>query len=112
MLQNSDSDRANYLPSPAAKAADQVLQRGDLSKLKILFLQGKLRHQLQNLAFFRLVIKRWSGFASRHENWAEAFDLVDHVLHALVSEQRGHELLCVAARAGCLPLMQRLLDRA
>jgi hypothetical protein len=112
MLQNSDFDRDKYLPSPAASAADQILQWGDLSKLRILFLEGKIRYQLRNLEFFRLLIKRWSDFGSRHENWAEVFDLVDNVLDALVSEQWGNELLCIAARAGCLPMIQRLLDRA
>ncbi|KAF2703360.1 hypothetical protein K504DRAFT_495505 [Pleomassaria siparia CBS 279.74] len=112
MLQNSDFDRDNYLPSPAASAADQILQWGDLSKLKILFLEGKLVYQLRNLDFFRLIIKRWSDFAVRHENWEEAFGLVDHVLDVLVNEQWGNALLSTAARAGCLPMIQRLMDRA
>jgi hypothetical protein len=112
MLQNSDFDKDKYLPSSAARAADQILQWGDLSKLKILFLEGKIHYQLRNIEFFRLIIKRWSDFGSRHENWGEVFDLVDSVLDALVNEQWGNELLCIAARAGCLPMMQRLLDRA
>ncbi|KAH4086515.1 hypothetical protein HBI56_128820 [Parastagonospora nodorum] len=112
MLQNSDFANENYLCSPAVCAADHVLQWGDLSKLKTLFLEGKIRHQLRNLEFFRLVIKRWSDYGSRHENWAEVFDLVDNIMDVLVKEQWGNELLCVAARAGCLPMMQRLLDRA
>jgi hypothetical protein len=29
-----------------------------------------------------------------------------------VSEQWGNEPLCIAARAGCLPIIQQLLDRA
>jgi hypothetical protein len=40
------------------------------------------------------------------------FGLVDHVLDTLVEEQWGHELLCIAARVGCLPMIQRLLNRA
>jgi hypothetical protein len=87
MLQNSDVDKDKYLLSPAASAADQILQWGNLSKLRILFLEGKIRYQLRNLEFFRLIIKRWSDFGPRHENWAEAFDLVNDVLDALVQEQ-------------------------
>ena len=34
------------------------------------------------------------------------------MLDAVVNEQWGNKLLCIAARAGCLPIMQRLLDRA
>ena len=41
-----------------------------------------------------------------------AFDLVDFVLDALVEEQWANELLCIAARAGCMPMVQRLLNRA
>lgn len=112
MLQESDFDKDKYFHSTAAIAADQILQWGNLSKLEILFLEGKLRHQLRNLDFFRLIIKRWSDFGSRHDNWANAFDLVDNVLDALVDEQWGNELLCIAARAGCLPMIQRLMNRA
>ncbi|KAH4932409.1 hypothetical protein HBI79_101470 [Parastagonospora nodorum] len=112
IIQNSNFANENYLRLPAVCAADHVLQWVDLSKLKTLFLEGKIRHQLRNLEFFRLVIKRWSDYGSRHENWAEVFDLVDNIMDVLVKEQWGNELLCVAARAGCLPMMQRLLDRA
>ncbi|KAH6622147.1 hypothetical protein C7974DRAFT_464511 [Boeremia exigua] len=112
MLRNSDFDKDKYFSSPAASAADQILQWGHLSKLNIIFLEGKFRSQLCNLEFFQLLIKRWFDFGSRHENWAEVFDLIDNVLGALVSEQWGNELLCIAARAGCLPMIQRLLDRA
>ncbi|KAJ5022574.1 hypothetical protein J3E73DRAFT_384813 [Bipolaris maydis] len=112
MLENSDFDADNYLPSTALNAADQILQWGDLSRLRILFFNGKICHQLQDLQFFQLIIKRWFQSRSRHENWAEAFDLVDSVLDTLVDGQWGNELLCVAARAGCLPMIQRLLNRA
>lgn len=112
MLKNTTFDKDAYLSMPAIRAADQILQWCNLSKLKILFLKGKLQHQLRNLEFFRLVIKRWSDFSVRHGNWAEAFNLVDEVLDALVNEQWGNELLCIAARAGCQPMIQRLLDRA
>ncbi|KAJ8114354.1 hypothetical protein OPT61_g3749 [Boeremia exigua] len=112
MLRNSDFDKDKYFSSPAASAADQILQWGDLSKLRIVFLEGKLCSQLRNLEFFQLLIKRWFDFGSRHENWAGVFDLIDNVLDALVTEQWGNELLCIAARAGCLPMIQRLLDRA
>lgn len=111
MLQNSDFSKDEYLQSTAASAADQILQWGDLSKLKILFLEGRICYQLHNLEFFRHIIRRWSEFAVRHENWTEAFELVDHVLDTVVEEQWGSALLSIAARAGCLPMVQRLMDR-
>jgi hypothetical protein len=112
MLKNSNFDKDKYLPSPAMDAADQILQWGELSKLRILFLEGKLSYQLRNLDFFRLIIKQWSNLGARHDDWEVAFGLVDYVFDTLVDEQWGSELLCIAARAGCIPMIQRLLDRA
>ncbi|KAH5111914.1 hypothetical protein HBH71_166210 [Parastagonospora nodorum] len=83
IIQNSNFANENYLRLPAVCAADHVLQWVDLSKLKTLFLEGKIRHQLQ------------------------VFDLVDNIMDVLVKEQWGNELLCIAARSGCLPMMQR-----
>ena len=112
MLENSNFDKDKFLPLPAIGAADQILQWGDFSRLNILFLEGKLSHQLRNLDFFRLIIRQWSVFGVRHDNWNVAFDLVDHTLDTLVQEQWGNKLLCIAARAGCMPVIQRLLNRA
>ncbi|CAN9218360.1 unnamed protein product [Alternaria alternata] len=112
MLENSTFDDDKYLLSPAICAADQILQWGDLSKLKILFFGGKLGHQLRNLDFFRLIIRQWSNIRARHENWEAAFSLVDSVLDTMVEEQWAHELLCIAAGSGCIPMVQRLLSQA
>ncbi|KAL5371373.1 hypothetical protein DPSP01_014309 [Paraphaeosphaeria sporulosa] len=112
MLKSSNFDKGKYFSLPAIRAADQIMQWGDLSRLKMLFLESKLSHELRNLEFFRLIIKRWSDFSARHENWEVAFDLVNEVLDTLVKEQWGNELLCIAARAGCMPMIQRLLKHA
>lgn len=60
MLENSDFDKDKFLRNPAMEAADQIFQWGDISRLRILFLDDKLGHQLRNLGFFRLVIKIWN----------------------------------------------------
>jgi hypothetical protein len=112
MLESSNFDKDKYLPSPAICAADQILQWGDLSKLRILFFEGKLGHQLRNLDFFRLIIRQWFNICARHEDWEAAFSLVESVLDTMVEEQWGHELLCIAARSGCTPMVQRLLSSA
>ncbi|KAF2472361.1 uncharacterized protein BDR25DRAFT_341809 [Lindgomyces ingoldianus] len=112
ILKNSNFGTAKYLPFPAIRAADQILQWGDLSRLRMLFLESQVSHQLRNLEFFGLIIKRWADFGPRHDNWEVAFDLVDCVSDTLVEEQWGSELLCTAARAGCLPVIQRLLNQA
>ncbi len=112
MLENSDFDKDTYLPEPATGAADQILQWGDSSRLRILFLEGKLGHQLHNLDFFRLIIKHWSQPGANCHNWDPIFDLVDYVLDTLVHEKWGNELLCVAAGAGCMPIIRRLITGA
>ncbi|KAF2440432.1 hypothetical protein P171DRAFT_394849 [Karstenula rhodostoma CBS 690.94] len=112
MLKRSNFEKDKYFSLPAIGAADQIMQWGDLSRLRMLFLEGKFSHELRNLDFFRLIIKRWSDFGARHENWEVAFDLVNEVLDTLVKEQWGNELLCIAARAGCIPMVQNLLKRA
>lgn len=111
MLENSDFGEDKFLPNPALGAADQILQWGDLSRLRIL-LESNLGYQLQSFAFFRLVIGRWSAPGTRCNDWDLAFDLVDCVLDILVREQWGNELLCMAAGAGCIPIVRRLMMKA
>lgn len=57
MLESSDFEKKKFLPNPAMGAADQILQWGDLSRLRLL-LRSKIGHQIQNLDLFRLVIKQ------------------------------------------------------
>jgi hypothetical protein len=111
MLEVSDLGKDTFLPNTMMEAASQILQWGDLSRLKIL-LESKHGHQLRNLAFFRLIIKRWSLSNAKHKDWDPAFDLVDSVLDELVWDEWGNTLLCVAAGAGCMPIVRRLMERA
>lgn len=112
MLDNSDFTNGKFLPEPAMGAADQIFQWGDLFRLKILFLEGSVKHQLHNLDFFWLAVKRWYGFDKLREGWDTVFDLIDNVSDAMVNDKWGNELLCMAAGKGCLPLVQRLMDKA
>ncbi|EKG09569.1 NACHT nucleoside triphosphatase [Macrophomina phaseolina MS6] len=112
ILRDSNFDRDKYLRLPAICAAEQIFQWGNLSRLRVLFLEGKLSHELRNLDFFRLVIRRWVDFGARHDDWEVVFELVDYILDTLVEEKWGNELLCIAARAGCMPMIHRLLYRA
>lgn len=112
MLENSNFDSNKFLREPAMEAADQILQWGDVRRLKILFFDGQLGHQLQSLDFFRLIIKRWYNPGISRRNCDIVFDLVDGVSDKLVREQWGNELLCVAAGAGCMPIIRRLITSA
>jgi hypothetical protein len=112
MLENSNFDKDIYFPLPATAAAHQILQWGDLSRLRVLFLQSKLGCEFRNLDIFRLIIGQWSNIRTRHDDWELAFSLVDSLLDTLVENQWGNELLCIAARAGCMPMIQRLFNHA
>ena len=112
VLRNSDFGIDKFLSQSAIGAADQILQWGDWSRLRILFLEDRTSHQLQNLEFFRLVLKRWSDSGKDRQSWDLVFDLVEYVLDTLIQEQWGNELLCMAAREGCVPIIQRLMTRA
>ncbi|KAF7562457.1 hypothetical protein G7046_g1686 [Stylonectria norvegica] len=108
MLENSDFSNDNFLSNPALGAAEQILQWGDPSRLRTLW-ESKLGHQLLNLDFFRLIIDKWSNPGTYYDTWDPVFDLVDHVSDILVQEQWGNELLCLAARTGCMPMVRRLM---
>ncbi|KAL1794606.1 hypothetical protein ACET3X_006422 [Alternaria dauci] len=112
LLETSTFDSDKYLTSPAMSAADQIIQWGDLSRLKILLLEERLRHQLRNPEFFHLIIRQWFNIRTRHGDWEPAFSLVDFLLDTMIQEQWGHKLLCIAARYNCIPMVQRLLNQS
>lgn len=113
MVETSDFGNGKFLPVPAVGAAYQVMKWADLSRLEILFHGSGVANQLQNLEFFRLVIREWSGVgANRHDDWDPAFALADYALDTMAREQWGNELLCLAASRGCMPLVRRLVAGA
>lgn len=112
MLENSDFKNDNFLQDTALEAADQVLRWGDVSRLRILFFSDRLHCQLQTLDFFRLVISQWHNPNINHHDWDSMFDLINDVSHKMVQERWANELLCVAAGADCMPIVQRLVARA
>ena len=72
----------------------------------------KLGHQLRIIDFFRLVIRQWLSRTARHENWDLVFDVVNHIPDTLIRDHWANKLLCVAAGAGCMPILQRLMTMA
>jgi hypothetical protein len=112
MIESSDFNKDKFLTNPAMGAADQILQWGDLPRLRILFLGSNTGHQLRNLGFFRLIMKQWCISDTHRPGWDVVFDLIDDVLDILVKERWGNELLCMAASMGCMPIIRRLMDRA
>jgi hypothetical protein len=109
LLEKSNFDKDKFLGEPVMSAVDQILQWGDVSRLRILFFNDRVGPQLRNLDFFRLVIRRWHDSITSLRNWGPAFDLVNDVSNELVQQKWGNELMCVAARLGCMPIVQRLM---
>lgn len=119
MLRKSTFDNDKFLQGSAMRAADQILQWGSVSRLKILFLDDRTGQHLQTFEFFRLIIKRWNEarpitnpWHKEPQNWDLVFDLVDNISEKLIEEHWGNELLCLAAGAGCMPIVQRLMTSA
>lgn len=119
MLQKSNFDECMFLPETAMRAVDQTLLWGNVSRVKIFFLNDRTSAQVQNLEFFRLVIKRWRRYRSLTNRWYEGrqdwnlvFDLVDNVSSKMIGGHWGKELLSLAASEGCVPIVQRLLTSA
>lgn len=111
-IQNADFKSEFYLPNSPVAAADQVIQWGDLNRLKTLFAHSGFSNQLHTLDFFRLLMRQWRLLESRHSSWDEAFDLVNHAFDAMVAGRWGNELFCVAASMRCMPMLQRLMHGA
>ena len=111
MLERSDFGKDYFLPETALRAVDQVLQWGDLTRLRTLLAHGDSR-SFENFGFFQLIIKHWTHGFAKHKNWEVAFDVVYDVKETMVEEHWANELLCVAARAGCMPMVRRLMDEA
>ncbi|KAL4920386.1 hypothetical protein BDW62DRAFT_16755 [Aspergillus aurantiobrunneus] len=112
MLRNSNFSEDYFLPNTAMEAAGQILRWGDVSRLKILFHDDRLRCQLQTLDFFRLVMRKWHDPNIKHLDWDSVFDLVNDLSEKLVQERWGNELLCTAAGTGCIGIVQRLTTNA
>lgn len=113
ILERSDFGEDAFLPNPAMQAADQILQWGDLARLKLLW-GNKVGHQIRNLEFFRLVLEQWSRstFNKHQEGWGVVFSLLDDVHNSMTEERWDSTLLSKATSVGCIPVVRRLFDAA
>ncbi|KAK1139008.1 hypothetical protein N8T08_001587 [Aspergillus melleus] len=91
------------------KAAEQILDWGDIARVKLLFSDDKLGPRLQNLDFFCLLLRKWHH---NRDGFDRVFELVDEVSGSMIHEQWGNRLFCLAAGAGCMPVIQRLVHIA
>lgn len=112
LLETSKFSKDYYLEDSVMSAADQILQWGELSRLRTLFFNESIGAQLHCLGFFRLVLERWKSSLANRQGWGDVFSLIDELHDELVEQEWGNEILCVAARLGCLPFIQRLIAHA
>jgi hypothetical protein len=90
-------------------AAEQILQWGDVSKLRILFNGQETGIHFRNFKFFHSIIESWRLFNKDYNpDWDVAFDLVNDICDTLVEEHWGSELLSTAAHFGCESIINRL----
>ncbi|KAK8069987.1 NACHT domain [Apiospora phragmitis] len=117
-----------FQPRTVFRTAQMILVRGDLARLRMLFLDDRTGPSLRVFDFFRAVINSWRRSDKTEtpvRRWRDIFDLVryatgDMVGHTtsqfkdpyMVREDWANELLCESARSGCLPMLQRLFDEA
>ncbi|KAG4282239.1 hypothetical protein FPRO04_13360 [Fusarium proliferatum] len=110
MLETSEFESHEFLINTALLAVDQVLQWGDLCRLRTLFFGHGTGRHLQNLDFFRHIIDSWR-FSNKdyRQDWDAVFEIINDIPDLLVREAWGNELLCLAAGQGCLPIVERLM---
>lgn len=87
MLMNADFDDGNFLPSTVMTSVDQVLHWGDLSRLCILFREGRPDRRPDYKPVFELILSYWVETRMRDRDWGIFFELVDDVLHQLVTDR-------------------------
>ncbi|KID94934.1 NACHT domain protein, partial [Metarhizium majus ARSEF 297] len=114
VVESSDFGSAKYLPESIMRAADQLIQWGDICRLRMLSLDEKAKHELLTFEFFRLVIHQWFGRKTdlRRQNWDGVFDFVYDALDVMIREKWAKKLFCAAAAKCCLPMIRRLVGRA
>ncbi|KAK0368731.1 ankyrin repeat protein [Colletotrichum limetticola] len=113
MLEVSDFESSAFLCGTALLAVDQVLQWGDLCRLRLLFFGHGTKRHLQNLDFFRRIIDAWRfSNQDRCQDWDDAFSIVNDIPDILIAEGWGNELFCLVASQGCLPVIKRLMEIA
>lgn len=87
MLETSDFESHEFLPNTDLLAVDQVLQWGDLCRLRRLFFGRGTRCHLKNLDFFRHVIDSWR-FSNKDfsQGWDAVFGIINDIPDIVVRE--------------------------
>ncbi|KIW52361.1 hypothetical protein PV05_08003 [Exophiala xenobiotica] len=103
-----------FLSGTVEEATQRIIYEGDLSRLIIFFHDARVGPQIRHIGTFLRMMIRWAQQSEKQlRPWASCFDLVFNICDdVLVKEKQGNELLCLAARCGCLPVVERLFEAA
>jgi hypothetical protein len=113
MVETSNISSGDFLPNTSMLAAEQILQWEDVTRLRTLFYGRETRNHVRNLKFFHCIIESWRFFNKDYNpDWNVAFDLVNNTCDTLVAERWGGELLRIAARFSCEPVINSLMAAA
>lgn len=101
-------------PSSAETAAWQLIIFRKLPALEILFFDKNTGPMIQDLWLFREAMSHWTVSEDLERDLLFAFlvRLGRAIIDTIVAKQWGNELLCQAARMGCLPFVEMLFDEA
>ena len=112
MIVSSDLGSAAFHSQTATRAADQILQWGDIARLPLLRNAAAMQHQ--SSGFFRLVLQKWpsSPLARSCRTREVMSDLVEDASHEMVKERWANQLLQMACDARCFPLFEALVQSA
>ncbi|KAI0968730.1 hypothetical protein F4678DRAFT_464345 [Xylaria arbuscula] len=95
-------------------AIEEIIRWGDISRLKY-FVEGPQRDNLRSLVCHHLML-HWEerkGLGQKDDQkWDECFDLVLPSSEELIEQESGNELLCVAVRFRCFPIIKKLFEAA
>ncbi|CAG7946278.1 unnamed protein product [Penicillium salamii] len=120
LLEKSDFDPNIFQENTAMNAFFRLGFEGissslDISKLVILFENDRVGLQLRNLEFFGYVMSFSPSpfrFSQLVADWNPVFDLVNKASTTMIQQGWGSELMCLAAERGCMPIIQRLIEKA
>ena len=108
-----DFGSKKFLVNSVNQTVEQIIRRGDLSRLAILFRDTRVGPEIRDIGIFHQIMVHWAHSDKKSKKWAECFDLIFDICDdVLVQESWGNELLCLAVSCGCLPMVERLFGEA
>ncbi|KAI1846709.1 hypothetical protein JX266_007282 [Neoarthrinium moseri] len=114
MLEGCDISPPNFGPCSVDETAWQLILSGNTTALGILFFDKTTGPNIQDLWLFREAMSHWGKSENKERDLFFAFlvGLARKVVDIMVEKQWGNELLCQAAKMGCLPIIEMLFDEA